>query len=64
MRKKKYDVGDEIFYIGSDTPIGIVVGISETRWSDQDFSDITYVVSTPRGSLRRVPEKDVSDVKK
>ena len=64
MKKKVYDLGDEIFYAGNNSLIGVVIGINETRWSDQELPDITYVVSTPRGTLRRVPQKDVSIIKK
>ena len=59
MKEKHYDLGDEIFYVNSKHSIGIVVGIRETRWSDSDWTDIIYVVETPRGSIRNVCGKDV-----
>ena len=59
MKKSLYDIGDEIYYAGGKILIGTVVGVNETRWSDQEEADVTYVVSTLRGSLRRVSQKDV-----
>ena len=59
MKKSLYDIGDEIYYACGKILIGTVIGINETRWSDQEESDVTYVVSTSLGRMRRVSQKDV-----
>ena len=59
MNKNIYKIGDEIFHDNSNKLIGTVVGIRETHWSGDDYNDIVYVISTPRGSLRNINEKDI-----
>lgn len=56
-------LGDKVYYIGSKTqePIGTLVGIRETTWSDS-HKHITYVVETSRGSIRRIYEETITNV--
>ena len=60
---EEMELGDKVYYIGSESqePIGILVGISETTWSDSHRS-VTYAVETIRGSIRRIYEEIITNV--
>jgi len=53
------EIGDTVYYVGAKhlDPIGEIVGVRETRWSDK-FVDIVYVIQTRHGPLRRIYDKD------
>lgn len=57
------ELGDKVYYIGSKTqePIGILVGIRETTWSDDSHKQVTYVIETSRGSTRRIYEEIITN---
>lgn len=56
-------LGDKVYYIGSKTqePIGTLVGIRETRWSDS-HEQYTYTIETSAGRIRRIYEEIITNV--
>ena len=59
--KELFEVGDEICS-ADGTSLGVIIGVRSTKWSDSDFNDVTYTVSTPYGRLRRYNQKDLKNV--
>ena len=58
---EKFEIGDRISS-KEGLELGVVIGIRSTKWSDSDFEDITYVISTPTGRIRRYSGKDLEGV--
>ena len=56
-------LGDKVYYVGSEMqePIGILVGIRETKWSDS-HEQYTYTIETPEGRIRRIYEKIITNI--
>ena len=58
------ELGDKVYYKDSKNsePIGTLVGIRETSWSD-DFSEVQYSVLTPRGKVTNIFGNIITNVK-
>ena len=64
MKKAEYELGDTLYYKDTGLLAGKVIGVRETYWSMDDFSSVTYVVSTPRGRVRRISGDEIAQLKK
>ena len=56
--KEIFEIGDEI-KSKDGTSLGVVIGVRSTKWSDCDYDDVTYTLSTPLGRIRRYNQKDL-----
>ncbi len=58
------ELGDEVYYRDSqeDSPIGTLIGIRETSWSDVG-KRFEYSVLTSAGRIRRIYEEVITNVK-
>lgn len=63
MKKAEFEIGDTIYYLNSPRPIGEIVGVRETYWSDDKYSSVVYIVSTPQGRIKRVCGDEVHQPK-
>ena len=57
--KSKFEVGEIVYYKGSETLIGQIVGIRETYWSHDKSTDIVYAIESENGKIRKVQESDI-----
>ncbi len=55
-----FELGDIVYYINSNSPepIGEIVGIRETTWSNNQGRDIIYKIQTWRGSIRNIYDEN------
>ena len=56
--KEIFEIGDKI-KSRDGTSLGVVIGVRSTKWSDRDYNDVTYTLSTPLGRIRRYNQKDL-----
>ena len=58
-----HKIGETVFYKDNKVA-GMVIGVSETYWSEGDFTSVTYVVKTLSGRVRRISGKEIDQLKK
>lgn len=58
------ELGDKVYYKDSKDPepLGTLVGIRETSWSD-NFSEVQYSVLTSMGKVRNIFGNIITNVK-
>ena len=58
------EIGDIVYHINSKdpNPVGTIIGIRETRWSDKGV-DFIYTIETPAGRVRNVYDDSLTNEK-